>query len=61
MCSRKMAKITAAKKVACCRLRGKIVVYPKKAAIANFQRFPENVANESEAERHVVVMVASHG
>jgi hypothetical protein len=56
-----MAKITAAKKVACCRLRGKIVVYPKKAAIANFQRFPENVANESEAERHVVVMVASHG
>jgi hypothetical protein len=39
MCSRKMAKMTAAKRVAHCKLRGKRVVYPKNSRHCKLSTF----------------------
>ncbi len=41
--------------------RKKSGISKKQHALQTFNVFPENVANELEAEKHVVVMVASHG
>jgi hypothetical protein len=41
--------------------RKKSGISKKQHALQTFNVFPENVASESEVERPVVVMVASHG
>ncbi len=41
--------------------RKKSGISKKQQALQTFNIFPENVASESEAERPVVVKVASHG
>jgi len=41
--------------------RKKSGISKKQQALQTFNVFPENVASESEAERPIVVMVASHG